>query len=264
MRAWPTRSTDEERRSCARPLGLHISSTLGGRVAPLARAAEQALHRQCATTSAAAPLRPRFQRCPWSAGSATSRTVMDTASSASSCSEWRGGGGDRLRGARRARSSPRAAAALALRRASRQRAARPAIPTYYDIMQVGSEEADAAFRRMFTERFFLPRGSPDQMESFDDLRRDTTTAEIATSSGACGSRSTCARSARAAATLVVHARDNRIVPFEEGRLLAARFRTRASCRSKAPTVSCSRTARPGPPSSPPSTTSWGLQQGRGG
>ena len=54
----------------------------------------------------------------------------------------------------------------------------------------------------------------------------------------------------AAPTLRVHSRNDAVVPFEEGRLLAPRSRAPASCRSRAPTTSSSRASPPGAVSSP--------------
>ena len=90
------------------------------------------------------------------------------------------------------------------------------------IIQVGWDEPTPAFRRVFTT-LFLPHGSAEQMEWFDELQRNTSTAEIAAR----------LRQARQEVditallprvqtpTLVMHARDDGMVPFAEGRLLAS-------------------------------------------
>ena len=90
------------------------------------------------------------------------------------------------------------------------------------IIQVSWEEPTPAFRRVFTT-LFLPRGSPDQMEWFDDLQRNTTTAEIATKLRRVREQVdvTALLPRVQVPTLVIHARDDRMVPFEEGRLLAS-------------------------------------------
>ena len=90
------------------------------------------------------------------------------------------------------------------------------------IIQVGWEEPTPAFRRVFTT-LFLPRGSAEQMEWFDELQRNTTTAEIAARlRGARQEVDITALLPRVQApTLVMHARDEGMVPFEEGRRLAS-------------------------------------------
>jgi DNA-binding NarL/FixJ family response regulator len=70
---------------------------------------------------------------------------------------------------------------------------------------------------------FLPHGTPDQMSWYDQLLRITTTADAAV--GLFRARGAvdvvdAARRVRVR-TLVVHARDDRVVPVEEGRLLAS-------------------------------------------
>jgi pimeloyl-ACP methyl ester carboxylesterase len=83
---------------------------------------------------------------------------------------------------------------------------------------------DPAFRRVFS-MLFLPHGTAAQMAWYDELLRSTTSAETAIrlfrARGAIDV--TAATGAVEARTLVVHARDDRVVPVEEGRLLAARI-----------------------------------------
>jgi DNA-binding NarL/FixJ family response regulator len=70
---------------------------------------------------------------------------------------------------------------------------------------------------------FLPHGTPEQMAWYDELLRMTTTAEVAVDLfRARGSVDVldAARRVRAR-TLVIHARDDRVVPVNEGRLLAS-------------------------------------------
>jgi pimeloyl-ACP methyl ester carboxylesterase/DNA-binding CsgD family transcriptional regulator len=90
------------------------------------------------------------------------------------------------------------------------------------IIQDGWGEPSPVFRRVFTS-LFLPRGSPEQMEWFDELQRNTTTAEIAARlRGARQEVDITALLPRVKApTLVLHARDDGMVPFEEGRRLAS-------------------------------------------
>ena len=81
---------------------------------------------------------------------------------------------------------------------------------------------DPAFRRVFS-MLFLPHGTPAQMAWYDELLRRTTSADTAVrlfrARGALDV--TALAGAVAARTLVVHARGDRVVPVEEGRLLAA-------------------------------------------
>lgn len=91
-----------------------------------------------------------------------------------------------------------------------------------NIIQVGWEEPTPVFRRVFTS-LFLPNGSQEQMEWFDELQRNTTTAEIAIKLRLAREQVdvTALLPQVQASTLVIHARDDGMVPFEEGRLLAS-------------------------------------------
>ena len=89
-------------------------------------------------------------------------------------------------------------------------------------IRAGWDEPDAAFRRVFS-MLFLPNGTPEQMAWYDDLLRMSASAETAARLyDARGSVDVLdAAPLVQAKTLVVHARDDRVVPVEEGRLLAA-------------------------------------------
>ena len=78
-----------------------------------------------------------------------------------------------------------------------------------------------AFRRMFS-MLFLPDGTPEQMAWYDDLLWRSTTAEAAAALyRARGGLNVCDLAPHVRApTLVMHARDDRVVPVQEGRLLA--------------------------------------------
>jgi pimeloyl-ACP methyl ester carboxylesterase/DNA-binding CsgD family transcriptional regulator len=104
----------------------------------------------------------------------------------------------------------------------------PARETEYraiiDLVRAGWGRDNPAFRRIFTSRF-IPRGTDEQLRWFDDLCLKTTTAEIA-------ARLMEARAEVDIAelldrvqvpTLVVHGRNDAIVPIAEGRLLAERI-----------------------------------------
>jgi pimeloyl-ACP methyl ester carboxylesterase/DNA-binding CsgD family transcriptional regulator len=70
---------------------------------------------------------------------------------------------------------------------------------------------------------FLPDGTPEQMAWYDDLQRRSTSAATAVRlyEARGGIDVTSFAPQVAAKTLVVHARGDRVVPLEEGRLLAA-------------------------------------------
>jgi pimeloyl-ACP methyl ester carboxylesterase len=89
-------------------------------------------------------------------------------------------------------------------------------------IRTGWADPDPAFRRLFT-MLFLPEGSPQQMAWYDELQRRSTSAEIAVR--LYEARGEVDVSALApyltTETLVAHARGDRVVPFEEGRILAS-------------------------------------------
>jgi len=89
-------------------------------------------------------------------------------------------------------------------------------------VQLGWGRNNPAFRQLYTTRF-IPDAGPEQMEWFNDLQQ-------VSASPANASR-LMEEFARVdvrplladvhAPTIVVHSQDDRVVPFEEGRLLAA-------------------------------------------
>jgi len=90
------------------------------------------------------------------------------------------------------------------------------------LIRVGWGRSNSAFRRLFTS-LYIPDGTPEQLEWFDELQRTSTSPETA-------ARIWRARGALdvtdlagqvQATTLVLHAREDGVVPFDEGRLLAA-------------------------------------------
>ena len=89
-------------------------------------------------------------------------------------------------------------------------------------IRAGWTAPNPAFRRVFS-MLFVPNGTPEQMAWFEDLLRRSTTAETAIrlyrARGGLDV-SELAPQVRAR-TLVIHARDDRVVPMQEGRLLAA-------------------------------------------
>ena len=103
------------------------------------------------------------------------------------------------------------------------------------LFELGWGTNNRSFRQVFANQF-LPQGTPEQFEAYDELQRESATADDAirilqTSAQldvtAIAGRVTCP-------TLVLHGRDDARVPFEEGRLFAslipgARFVSLASC-----------------------------------
>ncbi|HEU5286867.1 MAG TPA: alpha/beta fold hydrolase, partial [Candidatus Limnocylindria bacterium] len=91
-----------------------------------------------------------------------------------------------------------------------------------DAIRVGWGKENPAFRALFTSRF-LPEGTPEQLASFNELCRRTTTGEVAAA----------LMEARASVnvedllpqvrvpTLVIHAQQDQVIPASEGRRLAA-------------------------------------------
>jgi pimeloyl-ACP methyl ester carboxylesterase/DNA-binding CsgD family transcriptional regulator len=88
-------------------------------------------------------------------------------------------------------------------------------------IRAGWENPTPTFRRVFST-LFLPEGTPEQLAWYDDLQRRTTSAETAVRLyGARGRIDVTETAPRVRArTLVMHARDDRVVPLEEGRRLA--------------------------------------------
>jgi pimeloyl-ACP methyl ester carboxylesterase/DNA-binding CsgD family transcriptional regulator len=89
------------------------------------------------------------------------------------------------------------------------------------LVRVGWAQANPVFRRVFTN-LFIPEATPEQMEWFDELQRVTTSAENAVKLRRARQNVDVAALAAQVSvpTLVMHARDDALVPFEHGRLLA--------------------------------------------
>jgi pimeloyl-ACP methyl ester carboxylesterase/DNA-binding CsgD family transcriptional regulator len=89
-------------------------------------------------------------------------------------------------------------------------------------IRAGWTTQDPAFRHVFS-MLFLPNGTPEQMAWYDELLRATTSVDSAVALFRARGAVDVVDSAAAvqAATLVIHARGDRVVPLEEGRLLAA-------------------------------------------
>jgi pimeloyl-ACP methyl ester carboxylesterase/DNA-binding CsgD family transcriptional regulator len=88
-------------------------------------------------------------------------------------------------------------------------------------IRAGWTTEDPAFRHVFS-MLFLPHGTPAQLAWYDELLRTTTSADAAVrlfeARGAVDVAGTAP--GVSARTLVIHARADRVVPVEEGRLLA--------------------------------------------
>lgn len=91
-----------------------------------------------------------------------------------------------------------------------------------DLMKIGWGKDNPAFRQVFTT-LFLPEGTPEQINWFNDLQRKTTSPENAVEMETAFYNIDVSRSVPelAVPTLVLHARDDAMVAFEEGRQLAA-------------------------------------------
>jgi pimeloyl-ACP methyl ester carboxylesterase/DNA-binding CsgD family transcriptional regulator len=89
-------------------------------------------------------------------------------------------------------------------------------------IRAGWTGPNPAFRRVFS-MLFVPNGTPEQWAWYEDLLRRSTPAETAIRLyRARGGLNVCELAPQVRArTLVVHARDDRVVPMQEGRLLAA-------------------------------------------
>jgi pimeloyl-ACP methyl ester carboxylesterase/DNA-binding CsgD family transcriptional regulator len=89
-------------------------------------------------------------------------------------------------------------------------------------IRAGWTRADPTYRHVFSA-LFLPHGTPEQKAWYEDLLRASTSAETAVKLFEARGWLDVTDIAPdvSTRTLVVHARDDRVVPVEEGRLLAA-------------------------------------------
>ena len=89
-------------------------------------------------------------------------------------------------------------------------------------IRAGWTSDEPAYRHLFS-MLFLPQGTPEQMAWYDELLRTTTSAEAAVRLFRARGAVDVVDAARRVTvrTLVIHARDDRVVPVEEGRLLAS-------------------------------------------
>jgi pimeloyl-ACP methyl ester carboxylesterase len=93
------------------------------------------------------------------------------------------------------------------------------------LMRLGWGKENPAFRQIFTS-LFIPGGSAEQMQWLNDLQRNTTSPEnavrIRMAMDDIDVEDLLARVE--VPTLVLHRRDDAVVPFEEGRRMAAGIR----------------------------------------
>ncbi len=90
------------------------------------------------------------------------------------------------------------------------------------LIRSGWGQDNPAFRQVFTS-LMVPGGTPEQMDWFNDLQRNTTTPENAIRIRHTQNNLEVSDLASqvTAPTLVMHVREDAIVPFEEGRRMAA-------------------------------------------
>ena len=91
-----------------------------------------------------------------------------------------------------------------------------------ELARLGWGTDNPAFRQVFTSRF-IPRGSDEQFEWFNDLCRKTTSPEVAAKllQARAEINVTELLAKVRTPTLVVHARNDAVTPISEGRLLAS-------------------------------------------
>ena len=106
-------------------------------------------------------------------------------------------------------------------RSTRSAQAREEAELLVSLVRVGWGQATPAFRRAFTT-LFVPGATPEQMDWFDALQRRSTSPETAARiRRARGELDVTALASRVTVpALVLHARDDAVVPVAEGRLLA--------------------------------------------
>ena len=90
------------------------------------------------------------------------------------------------------------------------------------LIKIGWGKEHAAFRQVFSS-LFLPEGTPEQLHAFNELQRVTTSPEIAARIVSGFQVIDVREQAKQVTqpTLVLHARGDMRIPFEEGRLTAA-------------------------------------------
>ena len=115
-----------------------------------------------------------------------------------------------------------------------------------DVVRVGWAQDNPAFRQVFTSRF-IPGASNEQVKWFNDLCRITSSASAAAALlESRGSMDvTDLLSQVRTPTLVLHGRNDEVVPIAEGRLIAAGIPGAQFVELDSRNHSCSRASRPG-------------------
>jgi DNA-binding SARP family transcriptional activator/pimeloyl-ACP methyl ester carboxylesterase len=90
------------------------------------------------------------------------------------------------------------------------------------LIKLGWGKEHPAFRQVFS-MMFIPEGTPEQLQAFNELERISTTPEIAAQIVSGFHKINVSDLAQQVVqpTLVLHAKDELRIPFEEGRLLAS-------------------------------------------
>lgn len=91
-----------------------------------------------------------------------------------------------------------------------------------DLAEVAWERTNPTFRQVFTSRF-IPGGSPEQLQWFNDLCLKTTSGHAIARllDARAGVDISGLLAAVRAPTLVLHARDDEVIPLSEGRIIAS-------------------------------------------
>jgi pimeloyl-ACP methyl ester carboxylesterase/DNA-binding CsgD family transcriptional regulator len=99
---------------------------------------------------------------------------------------------------------------------------RVAFQAMLDLARVAWGTDNPTFRQVFTSRF-IPGGTPEQLQWFNDLCLKTTSGEIVAAllEGRAVVDITASLAEVRTPTLVLHARNDEVIPVDEGRLLAS-------------------------------------------
>ncbi|MGH7366561.1 MAG: alpha/beta fold hydrolase [Candidatus Rokuibacteriota bacterium] len=112
--------------------------------------------------------------------------------------------------------------ALGWNRRARSAAEKEEDAAMLTLMRVGWGKENPAFRQLFTSQF-IPGGTKEQADWFNELQRTTVSGEMAARISTAGGETdvTALLPQVSVPTLVLHARDDARVPFEAGRRMAA-------------------------------------------
>ena len=112
--------------------------------------------------------------------------------------------------------------ALGWAKRARSAAEKEQVAAMVTLVRLGWGQENPAFRQLFTSQF-IPGGSKEQVDWFNELQRISTSPEDAVRNLIANGDTDVSASARQVTvpTLVMHARDDARVPFDQGRRLAA-------------------------------------------